>query len=94
MWEMLASWAFQDRADLNDLSRVCMMPSGVPAKMLSDPGDTQLTFPCCFHQQAILANSVWAYTNIKGYRAVSIRQPDLRDIEKAESFPLRKSAFV
>jgi hypothetical protein len=48
---MLASWAFQDLADLNDLSRVCMMPSGVPAKMLSVPGDTQLTLPCCFHQQ-------------------------------------------
>jgi hypothetical protein len=27
------------------------MPSGVPAKMLSVPGDTQLTLPCCFHQQ-------------------------------------------
>jgi hypothetical protein len=45
--ETLASCAFHDLADLNDLSRLWMNPSGVPVKIFSDPVAIQLTLPCC-----------------------------------------------
>lgn len=33
------------------------------------------------------------YAYIKRYRALSIREADLRDIEEAEGFPLRESQY-